>query len=103
MTQKRYKSSKRSHSRRGRKSRRVTRSKSKVRIPIRRGTLSKYGYKSSKLAKVRRSSLKKAVKHEGYLPVFRKLIALSTLQKNRNPLLSKKFRSDARYVKSHFR
>lgn len=63
--------------------------------------LSKYGYEDIMNLKLesRKKALTNAVKIEGYLPIFRRLIILSTLNKNKNPKLSKRLRIDAKFVK----
>lgn len=65
---------------------------------LRRGTLSKYGYSLSLKAESRRKALAKAIKGEGALPVYRKLNALYILQKNTNPINSRKFYYDRNWV-----
>lgn len=83
---------------------RRSRSRSLVRIgPLRKGTLGKYGYKVRYSTQQRHDSLKRAALSEGYLPIFRKLIAVSTLQKNRNPAVSHAMRADAEWVKAHYK
>jgi hypothetical protein len=77
-------------------------SKGKKLFRLNKGTLSQFGYKDiKKMSKQeRRKSLSKAVKNMKPLSVMRKLIALSTLQKNTDKKLSKTFREDANFVKS---
>ena len=52
--------------------------------------------------KLRRKSLKCAVKKYGALSTFRKLNALTTLNKNRNPVMSKKTLKDREWVKTTY-
>jgi Family of unknown function (DUF5771) len=73
--------------------------KAPVRIPVkRRGDLRKLGYAADKSAKARKTALKKAVQLYGKLAVFRKLLAVSTLLKSRNPHASETFRQNAKWV-----
>lgn len=65
---------------------------------LRKGTLSRHGYTLDKKAADRRKALDKAVKAEGHLAVIRKLNALSILQKNTNPVNSRKFKYDQQWV-----
>ena len=65
---------------------------------LKKGTLSQHGYTLDKKAADRRKTLDKAVKKEGHLPVIRKLNALSILQKNTNPVNSRKFKYDQQWV-----
>lgn len=77
-------------------------SKKKSKIIINdKGLLSRYGYKNVKKLslKKRHKSLKKSLKDNKPLSIYRRLIALSTLMRNTNPKLSKKFKKDAKFVK----
>jgi hypothetical protein len=76
--------------------------KGKKLFTLRKGTLSKHGYNLSLKANDRRNALKKAIRAEGVLPVFRKLNALSILQKNTNPVNSRKFLYDRNWVKKNY-
>src|SRR5579872_4138318 len=67
---------------------------------LRKGELKKYGYSSSEVQSDRHKSLSKAVKSYGATSVFRKLNVLATFNKNRSPVLSRKFKSDRNWVKS---
>jgi hypothetical protein len=67
-----------------------------------RGKLRELGYSIYLPEKERQKVLDKAVKEYGGLSVFRKLIAVYTLNKNRNPTLARKFRRDAEYVKRKY-
>lgn len=83
--------------------------KNKLRIVLHKGTLTQHGYSSKDKSTTRRKSLTKAVimmsiekgesTHTSALRVFRKLNVLATLNKNKNPKLSKIFKSDAEWVK----
>lgn len=78
---------------------------SPVRIPIRKkSSLSNYGYHVTLTATERRHAISRALKasREGNLAMYRRLVALSVLHKNRNPLYSKRFRSDANWIKKNY-
>jgi len=66
------------------------------------GTLSKYGYHGKEPEKIRREALVKAIKEYGHSVVTHKLNAVSILQKNKNPALSKIFRDDMIWVKENY-
>lgn len=78
--------------------------KKPVRIPLTRGSLGAYGYTNVKetVAVKRRAALRRAVVAEGPLPVFRKLNALSVLNKNRSPPTSAIFEADRDWVRRTF-
>src|ERR1700756_3991115 len=69
---------------------------------LREGNLSQYGYHLANTAAQRRYSLLFAIEAFGATSVFRKLDALSNLQKNRSLLNSKKARGDANWVLTNF-
>ncbi len=73
-----------------------------INIPLKKGELSKYGYKASYTAKVRRKALEKAIKSYGALSVYRKLNAVYVLNKNRSPSSSRSFLRDRNWVKSNY-
>ncbi len=75
--------------------------RSLVRIPVKKGMLSKYGYAISKPRQVRHQALEKASAKYGALSVFRKLNVLVTYNKNVNPVLAEKFKRDRNWVKRH--
>lgn len=78
-------------------------SKSKVRIgPLRQGTLRQFGYSTSSSERSRHIALAKAVKSEGYLPIYRKLNAVYVLQRNTSPSKSKLFKRDRDWLKKKF-
>lgn len=60
--------------------------------------LSAFGYHIKEAQDTRHRTLGKAVAHYKPLPVFRRLVALSTLLKNTEPALSKRARADAAFV-----
>ena len=66
-----------------------------------KGTLGKFGYAKVQALTVaqRRKALHRAMKHLPALTVYRKLIAIATLQKHTNPKAHKIFRTDAEWVK----
>lgn len=84
-----------------RSSKRSNRSKSRVRIPVTKGKLSKYGYHIHDLQSKRHKSLERASKEYGALSVFKKLNVLVTFNKNVNPKLSGKFKKDRQWVKKN--
>jgi len=76
--------------------------KKKQLIPLRKGTLSKHGYAADESVAKRHAALKKAVKAEDWLSVFRKLNAVATYNKNK-PALHKTFIADRNWVKKQFK
>lgn len=77
-------------------------SKGKKLFRLEQGTLSQFGYHDiKKLSKKdRRNALNRAINEIKPLSVRRKLIAVSTLQKNTDKKLSKIFKEDAEWVKN---
>lgn len=75
------------------------RSRSKVRIPVTKGKLRKYGYAIRSPAGERRRSLRRASNEYGALSVFKKLNVLITFNKNNNPSLADAFKRDRDWVK----
>ncbi len=75
---------------------------SKVRIVLRKDILGKYGYKDVKKTskQKRHRALHKAINEEKPLSVYRRLVALSTLNKYKDPTLHDKFRDDAEWIKT---
>ena len=84
------------------KSGKATCCKKKQLIPLRKGTLRKHGYEADKSVKQRHAALRKAVKAENWLSVFRKLNAVATYSKNK-PTLHKTFIADRNWVKETFK
>lgn len=85
----------------------VSRSRSrgtKIPVVLEKGDLKKYGYSNvnSLTLSERHSALRKAAKNIPHLSLYRKVNILSTLNKNKNPTLARKFRSDAEWVKKEF-
>lgn len=67
-----------------------------------KGTLTQFGYSSSKSDIQRHNALKKAVTHLTYNDVIKKLNAVKILNKNIKPELSKIFNKDMLWVKKTF-
>lgn len=78
-----------------------SRSKSPVRIPTKKGELTKYGYSVYDPQKDRHKSLKRASKEYGALSVFRKLNVLVIYNLNINPKLAKKYKIDRDWIKKN--
>lgn len=74
--------------------------KREVLIPVRKGTLRRFGYSSKLQKEKRQEALRKAVKADGWLSIFRKLNALTIFFK-RNPKMRAIFFSDRDYVKAY--
>jgi hypothetical protein len=72
-------------------------SKSKVRIPVRKGTLP--GYHPYNKPNTRHHALLVVLKREAPLPVFRKLGALMVLTKRTIPKASKVYKANRNWVK----
>jgi len=71
-----------------------------LRIPLRKGTLTKHGYSTHDPQVKRRAALRRAVKSEGWLPVFRKLNAVAIYSKHKSA--GAVFLKDRDYVKRQF-
>lgn len=86
---------------RSRSPRRRSRSRSPVRIHLTKGSLGEYGYThvSEMSSTARRRALAAAIRDESALSVFRKLNALSVLNKNKHPEIADIFESDKQWVK----
>lgn len=74
---------------------------SSVRIPVKPHILDKYGYEKvkEKTELQRHRALSRALEEMQPLELYRRLIALSTLNKRQDPDVSEIFRDDANYVK----
>lgn len=68
---------------------------------LRKGTLGKYGYKTSYSTEARHTALAKAVKGESYAAVIRKLNAVSILQRRTNPKVYKVIRGDMAWMQKN--
>jgi hypothetical protein len=67
--------------------------------PLRKGDLSKYGYKGSKPELVRHAALTKAIEEYGALGTFRKLDAIAKLSVRRAPAVATIFKKDRDWVR----
>jgi hypothetical protein len=67
-------------------------------IPLKRGTLSRFGYSAANTQPQRRAALKRAMEHHGWLRVFRKLNAVMVYAKG-NPRLHGVFKADRDWVR----
>jgi hypothetical protein len=67
---------------------------------LEKGTLSKFGYSMKNTQVKRHISLKKAIKTIKPLAIYRRLIALYILNKNRQPDNAKIFKNDAEWIKT---
>jgi hypothetical protein len=74
----------------------------KVIPPLAKGTLRRHGYSAKLSTQKRRIALTKAVKAYGKNTVIRKLNAVKTLQKNKNPQVSSIFDSDMKWVQGKY-
>jgi hypothetical protein len=79
-----------------------SKNKSKVIVIMERDVLAKYGYDKIKglSPKERKSALKNAIRDIKPLSVYRRLVALSTLNKNKDVDLYKILKEDAEWIKS---
>ena len=68
---------------------------------LKKGDLTQYGYTFKNKAGERRKSLKRASKNIEKNTIIRKLNALSILQKNTNPIISKKAKYDMSWVRKN--
>lgn len=76
-----------------------TNHKCNVLFQLEKGTLSKFGYSMKNTQESRHKSLKKAIKHIKRISIYRRLIALYVLNKNKYPANAKIFRNDAEWIK----
>ena len=68
--------------------------KGKKLFTLKKGGLSKYGYRLSETRPSRQAALRKALKHIPRNTLIRKLNVLSILHKNTNPLFSRRAKED---------
>lgn len=68
-----------------------------------KGGLKKFNYSSKNKAIDRRISLLEAVKNSSFSSIIKKLNAVSILNKNRNPKISKIFKSDMKYIQKIYK
>jgi hypothetical protein len=71
----------------------------KVLPKLKEGMLTEYGYKLANNAEKRKTSLKKAIKNEGSLPVLRRVVVLRTYDKN-DPKLFSKLDKDVKFIQT---
>lgn len=67
------------------------------------GFLREFGFSTSKPASARRSALHRAIDDANYSKVIKKLNAVAILNKNTNPSMYKKIRSDMAFLKKRYR
>ena len=81
---------------------RTSRRKTIIPVVLVKGSLGKYGYHQilSMSASKRRDALANAVNHEGYLPIYRKIVLLRTFNKSRDHLF-KLYDSDVKWLKKN--
>jgi len=70
-------------------------------IPLRKGTLRKYGYSTHDTTLVRRAALARSVRANSPLKTFRKLNAVMVYNKGR-PKLYRTFKADRNWVKRQY-
>lgn len=75
-------------------------SKSKVRIYVKKGGLK--GYKVRDPLDKKRAALKRLVKQYGYSTIIKRLNVIGIYNKNRYPEITKKVRSDMAYLRKEF-
>lgn len=76
---------------------------SRVRIPVEKGKLSKFGYSTRKSDVARHRALNKAVDEYGALSVYRKLSAQVILRKSRQPKAREVFEEDADWIAENYK
>jgi hypothetical protein len=70
-------------------------------LNLKKGTLRKHGYSTTKGATMRRIALRRAANEYGRTVVIRKLVVVANLQGRRNPKVAAIFRSDANWVRAN--
>jgi len=70
--------------------------------PMKKGELTRYGYKSSAPRTTRRNALRKAVQSYGATSTFRKVNALETLSKRTATSRNKTYSADRNWVRKTF-
>jgi hypothetical protein len=70
--------------------------------PLHKGDLTSRGYSVSKSRTARRSALRRVVKAEGPLKVFRQLNAVAVYDKRSAPSRSKTFKADRNWVRKTY-
>jgi ribosomal protein L14 len=71
--------------------------------PLKKGSLTKYGYSSNSSLQERKLALSKAIKAYGSTTVIRKLNAVCVLNKNTNPRVSRIFCADKKRIMNQTR
>ena len=69
-------------------------------VKLKKGSLTKYGYKVHSKLSAKKRSLKRAVKALGTNKVIKKLNILSVYSKKKHPKLSRKIKRDMKFVRS---
>lgn len=64
--------------------------------------MTKYGYNLNENSTKRQSAIRKAMRVEGNLPVYRRLVVLKTYRKNEPGLTYNRISSDVKYAKELF-
>ena len=82
--------------------RRTSRRKTIIPVVLVKGSLGKYGYRQilSMSASKRREALANAINHEGYLPIYRKIVLLRTFNKSREHMF-KLYDGDVKWMKKN--
>ena len=70
--------------------------------PLKKGELTRLGYKATLKAPTRRRAVDKAVRKYGKVSALRKLNAVAVYTKRRSPARSRTFKSDVRYVQKKY-
>ncbi len=68
--------------------------------PLKKGSLTKYGYSTKLSDEERQKALRKGLKAYGYSSVVKKLNAIKLLTKNTDPKRSKIYSKDLKYVQN---
>ena len=74
----------------------------KVLPKLKHGLLTEHGYHLNENATKRQSAIRKAMRVEGNLPVYRRLVVLKTYRKNEPGLTYNRISSDVKYAKELF-
>jgi hypothetical protein len=70
--------------------------------PLKKGLLTRLGYRVTAKAKTRRQTVDRAVKKYGKLSTLRKLNAVAVYTRRTSPVKSRKFKSDVKYVQKKY-
>ena len=74
--------------------------KGKQLFVLQKGELTKYNYHANNNQNQRHESLRMAINSMNPLSVYRKLVALYVLNKNKNPVLANLYKNDSEWVKT---